>query len=358
MKKLSFKTRNGQSVGPLGVGLYGHNNAAYGINARSTSIKTIKHLLDKGMRFFDMANMYGLIKERAPSTNDGWGETEDRFCEAIQGVDRDTLFIASKAGRYRGIAPNGKIYNIKPGERNFDPSYIESCFYEICSRLGLDYLDLFQLHGPLFDASSQAQTIAAINSLVKLKEKGLIGYIGISVNTAAEGVAMLRHALPIDAIQVVYNVLEKESTHELFERAQEKEIRIIAREPLARGFLAGAHGKYQSMSFDDIYDNCTHAVKKYLKKCVKKEGKDVTQRANIRDTYNTLNVRVARIDELCRRYGRTETLTQLALKFCMRHLAVTVTIPGITRERYIADTLGVLDMKDFEEELIVALDGM
>jgi len=355
MKKLNFKTKNGTMASSLGAGCYPYNNVAYGSCPREESITTMIEIYKQGINFFDVANCYGLVKSKAPAEDDGWGESESRLSEVIREVGRDNLFIASKGGRYRGSSPDGHSFDIKPGGRIFDPDYIEDCFYESCKRLGIEYMDLYQLHGPYFDERDKEQVVECIFRLNKLKEKGLIGYVGVSLDKASEGIAMLKENLQIDSFQMIYHILEKHTVKELFNLVKEKGVRIIAREPLMRGFLTGKDGKYKSEMWGNDF---SLAVKKNIGKIAKKLGRDPKSTDDLKYAYEYMIKEVNKVVKIFKDHGRNESLTQLALKFCLMNPVITTTITGIKKPEYIADSLGTLNIPDFSPELLADLDKL
>jgi aryl-alcohol dehydrogenase-like predicted oxidoreductase len=165
-------------------------------------------------------------------------------------------------------------------------------------RLGTDYIDLYQLHNPPFSVIEHGRLF---EPLERLKEQGKIRFYGISIHDPAEGLMALKHGKPA-AIQVVYNYLRRDAAEELFPRAIAEGLAIIAREPLANGFLTGKYTKDSVFPVGDIRHQWPLKYQTQL---------------------------IARVDEFAKRVAGTPlTRAQAALKFVLSQPAVSTVIPG------------------------------
>jgi len=122
------------------------------------------------------------------------------------------------------------------------------------------------------------------------------------VGPAAHGPWVIRNT-PADTIQVVYNMLEREPESELLPLAQERGVGIIARVPLASGFLTG------KFTADTRFPPGDHRSRTYPPEKI---------RENV--------AQVAKLGFLTQ--GKTKTLAQAALQYCLAHPAVSAVIPG------------------------------
>ena len=119
----------------------------------SDAVRVIETALEKGINFFDHADIYG------------GGQSEVRFAQAVKelGLDRENLVIQSKCG-------------IRKGFFDFSKEHILDSVDGILSRLDIDYLDLLALHRP--DALMEAEEVA--EAFRALKESGKVRHFGVS----------------------------------------------------------------------------------------------------------------------------------------------------------------------------------
>ncbi|GAB5560512.1 MAG: aldo/keto reductase [Synoicihabitans sp.] len=127
----------------------------FGNVSEDTGIRTVHTAIDHGINFIDVSPYYGDTK------------AETVLGKALADIQRDRYFLATKCGQY--------------GQEQFDFSAarVTKSLDESCARLGVDYIDVFQCHDIEFGEPDQIidETLPA---LVKLREAGRIGYIGIT----------------------------------------------------------------------------------------------------------------------------------------------------------------------------------
>ena len=121
--------------------------------------------------------------------------------------------------------------------QNFDPDYIRFALEKSLERLRTDYIDIYQLHNPPLMMLERGTHYAVLD---ELKQEGKIRYYGVSVHDAYEGTMAIATGKP-DVIQVAYNFLRQDPREDLFPFAQEHDIGLIIREPLANGMLTGKY---------------------------------------------------------------------------------------------------------------------
>jgi aryl-alcohol dehydrogenase-like predicted oxidoreductase len=211
--------------GAWAIGGNGHGNS-YGPTQDAESQRSIKTALDLGCTFFDTADVYG------------FGHSEELLGEALKG-NRDRVIIATKGG--------SDFYH-NPPRLNFTETHLMFAVEESLKRLKTDYIDLYQLHNPPFSLIEHGRLF---EPLEKLKTQGKIRNYGISIHDPAEGLLAMKNGKPA-AIQVVYNYLRRDAAEELFPRAIAEGVAIIAREPLANGFLTGKYSKDSIFPVGDI----------------------------------------------------------------------------------------------------------
>ena len=208
--------RTNLQVSEIGFGAWAIGGTAYGSTRDEDSLSALETAWENGVNFFDTADTYG------------HGHSEELVARFLQGKPRDKVFIASKAGWdfYHGGS-----------RKNFAPDYLRFACEESLKRLKTNVIDLYQLHNPSLELIEKGE---AVGALVDLKEQGKIRFIGISIHQDSEGLAAIRDGR-VDTLQLVFNLLEPEMTARVFPEAKEKEIGMIAREPLACGLLTGKY---------------------------------------------------------------------------------------------------------------------
>jgi myo-inositol catabolism protein IolS len=241
------------------------------------SRRTLEACLDLGINFIDTADAYGN------------GHSEELIGEVF-GKRRDQVIICSKGGNR--VTPEGQWM------KDFSAEWIRGACEASLRRLRTDYIDIYLFHSP---RGEMRFTPEEFEVLERLKAEGKIRYYGISVSTVEDGLKTLACGCT-EAIQVVYNVLEPEAEDEFLPAAAEQGVGIIARVPLASGFLAGKYGLDVVFGADDHRSQFSReTIERYARQA------------------KSLKALVA---------DGSRTLAQLALQFCLTNPAVSVVIPG------------------------------
>lgn len=201
-------------IGKQGYGCMGLSHS-YGQAEDEDSIRTIHRALDLGVTLIDTANVYGQ------------GHNEELVARALEGK-RDEVVLATKFGLRFGDDPESRHVN---GE----PAYARRRIEESLKRLRTDHIDLYYLHrvDPLVPIED------TVGELVRLKDEGKIGAIGLS--EAPSDVIRRAHAVhPIAALQSEYSIWERTVEEDILATTRELGIAFVAYSPLGRGFLAGS----------------------------------------------------------------------------------------------------------------------
>ena len=185
----------------------------------------VKRALEHGINFFDTADVYSR------------GRSEDVLGRALRdfGVERDQVVVATKA-----------FYPVKegPNSRGLSRKHLFDAIDDSLRRLGMDYVDLYQIHR--FDPDTPIEeTLSALNDIVKA---GKARYVGASSMAAWQFAKMLhvsdRHGWTrFVSMQNHYNLIYREEEREMLPLCREEGIGVIPWSPLARGFLAGNRRK-------------------------------------------------------------------------------------------------------------------
>ena len=271
--------------GAWAIGGNAHGNS-YGPTDDRASMAAVQKAVELGCTFFDTADAYG------------HGHSEELLGKALRG-QRDKVFIATKVG--------GDFYHGAP-RMNFSPDYIEFALGKSCERLQTDYIDLYQLHNPPVQLVKNGSLFGTLEAL---KEKGRIHHFGISIHDPQEGLLAMKSGRP-ETIQVVFNILRQDAKLQLFQAAKDNGVGIIAREPLANGFLTGRH-----------------------------TAEDEFPRGDIRNGFPQdyiLNLVLA-AEQLRFLETKSRSLAQAALRFVLDQKEVSTVIPGAKSPQQVEENL-------------------
>ena len=202
----------------LGSGLWGLGSDSYGEFSKEYAKKVIKYQIEKGISFFDTSDSYGD------------GRSEQILGEVLNELDiRKDIKIATKVG----LLPHKGFF--MPSD--FSLGYIQKKFKHSLSNLRTDYLDIYQLHSPSKESLYQIDN--SFPWLIKKKEEGLIKKIGISARSPNDAIFFLKN-FPLDVIQCNFNLIDQRLIETgLLDYCRKNSIKIIARTPLAFGYLTG-----------------------------------------------------------------------------------------------------------------------
>jgi 1-deoxyxylulose-5-phosphate synthase len=234
--------RTGLKVSKLCLGTMSMGSSAWKgwVLDEADSIPILRHALDLGVTFFDMADWYSI------------GRNEEVVGRNLLRMKaREHLVLATKV-----FYPMSE----DPGDRGLSAKHIATSIDRSLSRMGTDYVDLYVIHA--FDPDTPVEeTMEALHATV---QAGKVRYLGASTMYAWQ-LAKMNHAAamngwtPFINMQCQYNVLYREEEREMFPYCRDQEIAVTTFSPLARGFLARnatttrtAYDPYQEYYGDDI----------------------------------------------------------------------------------------------------------
>jgi aryl-alcohol dehydrogenase-like predicted oxidoreductase len=300
---------------PIGGNRYGNS---YGATDDDESLRAVRRAHELGCNFFDTADVYGL------------GHSEALLGRALRPVRHDVI-IATKVGANfynRDVHPlvadriaqalGGPLTEVPPDaplpithDTQFRADYLRFAVTQSLRRLGTDYIDVLQLHNPPLKLIGQHETYEALE---ELKQEGLIRWYGVSVHPPEEGLAAITATMP-DTVQIVYNLARREAAKEFFPAARAANVGVIAREPLANGFLGGRYAPTDTWEPGDIRARMPAAY--------------VAQLAALG----------RRVRDLAEQAGYTAA--QMALKFVLEQTAVATAIVGMKTVAQVEENLSL-----------------
>jgi aryl-alcohol dehydrogenase-like predicted oxidoreductase len=211
--------RTGLEISRVGFGAWalGGSNYDWGWGAQDDerSIAAIHHALDLGVNWIDTAAQYG------------FGHSEEVVGRAVHSYTGEWPFVFTKGGQPEG--PNRTTLQSLRGDslrREVEGSL---------SRLGVDAIDLYQIHWPIPDEEIEE----GWQTLVELKEEGLVRHIGVS-NFDVEQLRRAQAIAPVETQQSPYSLIDREVEQEILPFAEREGIGVIVYSPMGSGMLTGA----------------------------------------------------------------------------------------------------------------------
>jgi aryl-alcohol dehydrogenase-like predicted oxidoreductase len=193
------------------------------------SVAAIHRALELGVNWIDTAAAYG------------FGRSEEVVGRALEGLRADERpFVFTKASLIEGSG-HTVVHNLRRDSilREADASL---------ERLGVDAIDLYQIHWPIPAAEIEEGWLA----LAELKEQGLVRHLGVS-NFNATQLRRIQGIAPVETLQPPYSLVAREVENELLPFAERERIGVIVYSPMGSGLLTGAmtRGRIESLPEDD-----------------------------------------------------------------------------------------------------------
>src|SRR6516165_8688927 len=294
----------------LGCMSYGSSEWRDWVLDEEESRPFFKQALDAGINFFDTADMY---------SNGASEEVTGRALKKL-GIRREEIVIATKVYNPTGESPN---------ERGTSKKHVRHAIDASLRRLGLDYVDLYQIHR--FDATTpMEETLEALTDVIN---QGKALYIGASSMYAWEFARLLyladRHGYArFVSMQNHYNLVYREEEREMNPLCREEGIGLIPWSPLARGFLAGNRRPTDR-------GETTRA-----------KSDEFAHRLYYQESDFQVVDRVAQIAK-----NRGVNNVQVALAWILQQPGLTAPIIGATKANHLDDAVKALELKLEPEEL-------
>jgi aryl-alcohol dehydrogenase-like predicted oxidoreductase len=204
-------TRVGFGAWAIGGGQW---EFGWGPQEDEESIQTIHRALELGVNWIDTAHAYGV------------GHSEKVVGRAIAGMERRP-YVFTKASLVEG--PGGRVVN------NLKRDSILREAEGSLERLGVDAIDLYQIHWP----NPEADIEEGWSALAELKEQGLVRHIGVSNFTLGQ-LQRIQHIAPVETVQPPYSLIAREVEDTMLPYAEYAGIGVIAYSPMGSGLLTGA----------------------------------------------------------------------------------------------------------------------
>lgn len=268
------------------------------------AIAAILAALEDGINWIDTAPVYGC------------GHSEELVGKALKQI-KTKPFIATKCS----LLWNEKREKVSCLEAK---SIRQECEASL-KRLGIDAIDLYQMHWPEPDEDVEQ----GWEEMARLSEEGKVRYIGAS-NFNIKHLERVRKIAPVASLQPPYSMIRRDAEKELLPYCKENNIGVVAYSPMQRGLLTGKFNKQylKTLAPDD------HRLRM-------PEFTEPVFSANIEF--------VEKLKPIAKRAGRTPA--QLAISWVLRRSEVTAAIVGARRPEQVSETAGAGDWKLTAEDI-------
>lgn len=296
--------QHGPSVSAVCFGAWAIGGKGWGQVDDAESRAAIDRALELGINFFDTADIYG------------HGHSEEVLGTALKTV-RDHVVIATKGGRRWNDGGNYRT--------DASPAWLHQAIDDSLRRLGLDYVDLYQVHWP--DPRVPIEdSVAAADEIRKAGKARLIGVCNCSPDELTRAMSVC----PIASSQIPLNMLYREYESTMLPLCEERGVGVMAYGPLAQGLLTGKFGRASAFDASDVR----------------------SQSALYRDAAFERNLELVEgLRPIAARLGKS--MAQLAVAWVLSHRQVTCAITGAKRPSQIEDNAGgagwTLSGEDLEE---------
>ncbi len=301
---IDFQKAKGLGMGCwqlAGPSSFGGRVNGYGAISKEIALETVQTAYDSGIRFFDTADAYG------------HGKSERYLAEGLNENSENVLICSKIGGREN---ESGEAF------QDFSAEYTYQAVEASLERLNRDYLDILLLHNPPDDTDWSGFDKSALDDL---KKQGKIRAYGVSCRSVYGAQSVVEAGFG-DFVELIFNPLDRRAEDLVFPIAEEKGIQIIARVPLASGFLTDKILKADpQFDLDDIRSTFPEDMTEWMLESARK--------------LNFLS-------------GNGGGLASSSLRFSLFHPAVFAVIPGMRNPDQVRRNVAVREMGPLDEAQI------
>jgi len=298
----------GMRVSEISLGTWAFGGD-WGTVGEDDAYAALNRAIDLGVNFLDTADVYGD------------GRSERLVGRLLKDRPNDEILVATKAGRRLDPHTAG----------GYDRENLTAFVERSLDNLGVEALDLLQLHCPPTEAYRQDSTFEALDAL---QESGKLKNYGVSVEKVEEARMALEYP-GVKTVQIIFNVFRQKPAEEFFPLAEERNIGVLARVPLASGLLSG------KMAPDRRFDASDH-------RNFNRNGEAFDRGETFSGVDFETGLQAA--EELKGLVPEGHTLAQFALRWILMHPAVSCAIPGGKNPAQVEDNVAAAEMPPLSEE--------
>ncbi|MBG1233512.1 aldo/keto reductase [Aestuariivirga litoralis] len=281
------------------------------------SIDTLHYAFDQGVNFVDTAELYGN------------GHSEEVIGQALKTWTGSKIYVATKVRPIQWPRPDDAAPQMRG---RFPEWYLRENVERSLKRLGVERIDLYQMHS--FMASAMVE-LDWLETLHKLTREGKIDRIGVSLrdNEPDEALDAAAYGL-VDSYQVIFNMFEQRPAQRLFPAGEKSNSAFIARVPLDSGSLVG----------NWVSDSYSHF-------------EPGSQQHNMfrGERFGETLRRVEALKTLCKPYY--STLAEAAMRYVLSEPQLSTLIPGMKNRREVDMNIAYCGGQVFPAELKAQLQA-
>jgi aryl-alcohol dehydrogenase-like predicted oxidoreductase len=299
--------RTGWKVSEVSFGAWAIGGTWGPVNDRE-SLAALHKAVEMGVNFIDTADVYG----------DGRSE---RLVGELCKESKEQIYVATKTGR-RLNPHTAEGYN----KKNIT-AFVERSL----KNLGVETIDLLQLHCPPFEVFYMPEVFGVLDGLV---EKGKIRYYGVSVEKVEQALKGIEYP-NVQTVQIIFNMFRHRPSELFLEHAKKKKVGILSRVPLASGLLTG------KMKPDTKFTPDDH-------RHFNRQGEEFDRGETFSGVDYDLGLKAVRqLKAIC---PEDMTMVQFALRWILMFDAVTCTIPGAKRPSQAEENFAASDLPPLTKE--------
>jgi aryl-alcohol dehydrogenase-like predicted oxidoreductase len=304
----------GRDVSEIGFGAWAIGGS-WGETNDDEALEAMNTAVDAGVTFFDTADVYGD------------GHSEKLIAQLLR--DRsEKLMVATKFGR-----------RAAQDVREFTYDHLRGWLERSRENLGVDVVDLVQLHCPPWDAY---YTPSIFESCERLVDEGLVRNYGVSVEKIEEGLKAIEYP-SVATVQIIFNIFRQRPAELFFEQARLRDVGLIIRVPLASGLLTGKFSKDTSFAADDHRSFNRHG-----------------EQFDVGETFSGVDYAtgVEAAEDLKALVPAGASLTQLALRWILDHDGVSTVIAGARTSDQVRDNAAASDLPPLPDTTHTAIETL
>jgi aryl-alcohol dehydrogenase-like predicted oxidoreductase len=275
----------GREVSEIGFGAW-QIGADWGAVEEDAAMATLHAAADAGVTFFDTADVYGD------------GRSERLVGRLLREREGEPITVATKMGR-----------RLDQTVENYSPEHFRAWNDRSRENLGVETLDLVQLHCPPTDLYYHAEVFEDLEAMVA---EGRIAAYGVSVERVEEALKAIEYP-NVASVQIIFNAFRQRPAGLFFAEAARRHVGIIVRVPLASGLLSGKYTRETAFAADDHRN-------------YNRQG----EAFDVGETFAGVPFETGldAVEELRGLVPEGATLAQFALRWILMHEAVSTVIPG------------------------------